>query len=68
MHDARHIWSQITCPVLLLRGAESDLLLAETARAMAAKAELVEFPGIGHWPPLMTPGQIEPVRGWLARP
>ena len=66
--DLTALWNAITCPVLLLRGAESDLLLAETARAMAAKAELVEFPGIGHWPPLMTPGQIEPVRGWLARP
>jgi pimeloyl-ACP methyl ester carboxylesterase len=66
--DLTQIWNAISCPVLLLRGAESDLLLAETAQAMTAKAELVEFPGIGHWPPLMMPAQIETVRGWLTRP
>jgi pimeloyl-ACP methyl ester carboxylesterase len=66
--DLTPIWNAIDCPVLLLRGAESDLLLAETAQAMSAKAELVEFPGIGHWPPLMMPAQIEAVRGWLTRP
>ncbi|HEY8015793.1 MAG TPA: alpha/beta hydrolase [Dongiaceae bacterium] len=65
--DLTQIWNAITCPVLLLRGAESDLLLAETAQMMTAKAELVEFPGIGHWPPLMMPAQIEAVRGWLTR-
>ncbi len=66
--DLGALWEAIACPVLLLRGAESDLLLPETARAMADKAELVEFPGVGHAPSLMVPDQIEAVRGWLARP
>lgn len=66
--DLSGLWKAIACPVLVLRGTESDLLLAETARAMSAKAEVIEFPGIGHWPPLMTPEQIEPVRAWLMRP
>ena len=66
--DLTGLWKSVACPVLVLRGAESDLLLAETARAMSAKAEVIEFPGIGHWPPLMTPEQIEPVRAWLMRP
>jgi pimeloyl-ACP methyl ester carboxylesterase len=65
--DLRPVWDAVRCPVLLLRGAESDLLLTETAQAMAAKAELLEFQGIGHWPPLMQPAQIEPVCGWLMR-
>lgn len=66
--DLTGLWNAIACPVLVLRGAQSDLLLPETAQAMSAKAEVTEFPGIGHWPPLMTPEQIEPVRGWLMRP
>jgi pimeloyl-ACP methyl ester carboxylesterase len=66
--DLTPLWNAVACPVLVLRGAQSDLLTAKTAQAMAAKAELIEFPGIGHWPPLMTPEQIEPVRGWLMRP
>jgi pimeloyl-ACP methyl ester carboxylesterase len=66
--DLTQVWNGVSCPVLLLRGAESDLLLAETAKMMTAKAELVEFPGIGHWPPLMMPAEIETVRGWLTRP
>ncbi|HEY2112553.1 MAG TPA: alpha/beta hydrolase [Dongiaceae bacterium] len=66
--DLTQIWNAIRCPVLLLRGAESDLLLSETAQMMTAKAELVEFPGIGHWPPLMMSAEIETVRGWLTRP
>jgi pimeloyl-ACP methyl ester carboxylesterase len=65
--DLAPVWEKVRCPVLLLRGAESDLLLPETARAMASKAELVEFPAIGHAPSLMVPDQIEIVRSWLAR-
>jgi len=65
--DLASVWEQVRCPVLLLRGAESDLLLAETAQAMATKAELVEFPAVGHAPSLMVPDQIEIVRSWLAR-
>jgi pimeloyl-ACP methyl ester carboxylesterase len=65
--DLAPVWERVRCPVLVLRGAESDLLLPETARAMASKAELVEVPGVGHAPSLMVPGQIEIVRSWLAR-
>jgi pimeloyl-ACP methyl ester carboxylesterase len=65
--DLASVWEKVRCPVLLLRGAESDLLLPETASAMAAKAELVEFPAIGHAPSLMLPDQIEIVGSWLAR-
>ena len=63
-------WDQIRAPTLLLRGTESDLLLAETARDMTTrgpKANLVEFAGIGHAPMLMEQSQIAVVREFLAK-
>ena len=64
------IWEQITCPVLVLRGAESDLLLPETVVRMAASGpgcEAVDIAGCGHAPSLMAADQIAIVRDWLAR-
>lgn len=61
-------YDRITCPTLLLRGAESDLLLKDTASAMARrgpKARLVEFAGIGHAPMLQSTDQIQIVRDFL---
>jgi pimeloyl-ACP methyl ester carboxylesterase len=66
--DLTAIWESVRLPVLLLRGAESDLLAAKTAELMSRKAQLVELPGIGHAPSLMVPDQIEVVRAWLERP
>lgn len=62
------VWDAVRCPVLILRGAESDVLLPETAEEMLAKkpqAKLVEFTGIGHVPALMAKDQIDIVREWL---
>lgn len=53
-------WDQIDIPVLCLRGADSDLLLRETADAMRSRgprAVVVEIPGCGHAPALNTPEQ-----------
>jgi pimeloyl-ACP methyl ester carboxylesterase len=61
-------WDAITCPTLVLRGAESDLLLPMTLKEMARRgprAATVEFPGCGHAPALMDAGQIETVTRWL---
>lgn len=61
-------WDQVRCPTLLLRGADSDLLPAETAQDMTRrgpKAKLVEFAGIGHAPMLMAQDQIRVVRDFL---
>jgi pimeloyl-ACP methyl ester carboxylesterase len=66
--DLWALWERVTQDVLVLRGGESDLLLAETAREMAARgprAEVVEIPGCGHAPMLMDPRQIAVVRDWL---
>lgn len=66
--DLWQYWDTIACPTLLLRGAQSDLLLKDTAVAMTRrgpKARLVEFDGIGHAPPLMADDQIKAVRDFL---
>jgi pimeloyl-ACP methyl ester carboxylesterase len=66
--DLWPIWDAIRCPTLLLRGAHSDLLSAATAQAMTErgpKARLVEFPGIGHAPTLLSSDQVAPVVAFL---
>jgi pimeloyl-ACP methyl ester carboxylesterase len=62
------VWDQIRCPVLVLRGAESDVLMKETAEKMKTrgpKVEVVEFEGVGHAPPLLAARHIDVVRNWL---
>lgn len=66
--DLWNLWDAVRCPVLVLRGADSDLLLAETAREMTRRgpgATLVEFAGVGHAPALMHDDQIAAVSDWL---
>lgn len=66
--DLWQFWDRVKCPAFVLRGAESDLLSAETTRQMAArgpKARLAEWPGIGHAPALMATDQIDLVEDWL---
>jgi pimeloyl-ACP methyl ester carboxylesterase len=58
----------ITCPTLLLRGADSDLLSRATAQAMAARGprpRVHEFEGVGHAPMLVQPDQRAVVRAFL---
>ena len=62
------IWQEITCPVLTLRGHDSDLFLSKTAEQMTITGpgcELVTFDGIGHAPMLMDNHQIEIVLNWM---
>jgi pimeloyl-ACP methyl ester carboxylesterase len=66
--DLWSIWEQARCPVLVLRGAESDLLLPETlARMQAGQRNVVaiEIPNVGHAPMLMDPAQQKAVRDFL---
>jgi pimeloyl-ACP methyl ester carboxylesterase len=73
--DLWPVWAKPRVPVLVLRGERSEVLTAETARAMTAggvdgqgpKAELVTFPAVGHAPALMGDDQIGPLADWLAR-
>jgi pimeloyl-ACP methyl ester carboxylesterase len=61
-------YDAVSCPTLLLRGAESDLLTRETAQAMTQrgpKAQLREFAGVGHAPMLVADEQVRAVREFL---
>ena len=69
--DLWPLWEKVTCPVLVLRGGQSDLLLRETAEAMTTRgprARLAEFAEAGHAPSLMTAHQIAVVKDWLLAP
>ncbi len=63
------LWEAIQCPVLVVRGARSDVLtddvIAEMQRRKPAMT-LVEIPEAGHFPHLMNAQQTEPIEGWLA--
>lgn len=62
-------WDRIDCPVLVLRGGDSDLLRPETVDAMRergpASVETITFRGVGHAPALMASDQIKAIRDWL---
>ncbi|MEO5685921.1 MAG: alpha/beta hydrolase [Burkholderiaceae bacterium] len=61
-------WDAVSCPTLVLRGAESDLLARTTADAMAQRgprAHVHEVAGVGHAPTLVHADQIDAVREFL---
>ena len=67
-HDRWPDYDSLTLPVLCLRGAESDLLEADTAAQMAVRgprAQVVTIAGCGHAPALNVPDQLELVAGFL---
>ena len=64
-------YDSLTCPTLVIRGADSDLLSHATAQAMTERgprARLVELPGVGHAPTLVAAQQVSLVREFLAEP
>lgn len=65
--DLSAIWKAVACPVLVLRGMQSDLLTAEAAQKMAEKKGvfLIDIPDVGHAPALMSEEQISYVRDFL---
>ncbi len=61
-------WDRITCPVLILRGAESDFLPPRLLERMCRRlphAEVIEFEGVGHVPTLNSGEQIDILQDWL---
>ena len=61
-------WAEITCPVMVIQGAESLLLTKDILEDMKARGpafDLTVFEGCGHVPSLMAPDQIKIVRTWL---
>ena len=64
-------YDSLRLPVLLLRGAQSDLLSIETAHAMTQrgpKSRLVQFEGVGHAPMLVQADQRQAVADFLLSP
>ncbi|APW39198.1 alpha/beta hydrolase [Rhodoferax koreense] len=62
------LYDHVGAQTLLLRGAQSDLLSASTAYAMAQRgprARLVEFDGVGHAPTLVADEQVAAVTAFL---
>ena len=61
-------WDQLKVPTLVLRGMQSDVLTIETAaqmQARGAKAKVVELPGVGHAPMIMSDQQMQIVRDFI---
>ena len=61
-------WDKIQCPILVLRGENSDILTAPILEEMLARnphAASLTFPNVGHAPALMDAEQIRLVKEWL---
>jgi pimeloyl-ACP methyl ester carboxylesterase len=61
-------YDAITCPTLLVRGADSDLLAPAVAQQMTQRgprAQLVEIAGVGHAPTFLHEDQIALARRFL---
>lgn len=64
-------WKAIRCPLMVVRGADSPLLRADSVARMAeVQPGLValEVPGCGHAPMLDRRDQVAPIADFLARP
>ncbi len=62
------LYDNVKARTLLTRGAQSDLLSAQTAQAMTGrgpKPRLVEFAGVGHAPTFVNNDQVEAVCAFL---
>ncbi|MDX1374285.1 MAG: alpha/beta hydrolase [Burkholderiales bacterium] len=66
--DLWTVWNAVRCPVLVLRGADSDVLLEGTVEEMRRRkpdTQVVQFPGVGHVPALYDKAQIDAVRSFV---
>jgi pimeloyl-ACP methyl ester carboxylesterase len=63
--DMWHFWDRIDTPMLVLRGADSDLLLPDTLARMSAKAATHTVSNTGHAPAMMDTPTIAVVRAFL---
>lgn len=67
--DPWSVAKRIAAPVLVVRGAESDVLSADVAARMAEvipDCRIVEVPGVGHAPMLTEPAAVEALEEFLA--
>jgi len=62
------MYDAIRCPTMVLRGAQSDILLHDTAVEMTGRgprAKLVEIPAVGHAPMFLEESQVRVVQDFL---
>lgn len=65
-----HIWEKIKCPVLIVHGEQSDILLPHIIARMQSNhpnVEVLEVPGTGHAPTLFDPAHHEIIYQWLKK-
>jgi pimeloyl-ACP methyl ester carboxylesterase len=71
-HQRLDLWvpfARITCPILVIRGATSDILSELTASQMRTThqgVKVVEVPGVGHAPSLVEPESLAALRDFLS--
>ncbi|MBL0726546.1 alpha/beta fold hydrolase [Piscinibacter sp. HJYY11] len=68
-YDQWAAWDTLTLPVLCLRGADSDLLLADALEEMARRgprASTVTIPSCGHAPALNVPEHLALIEAFFA--
>ncbi|MGV2906199.1 alpha/beta fold hydrolase [Achromobacter sp. AGC25] len=61
-------YDAVTCPMLIVRGALSDLLTPATVEEMLKRnprAQALEVPAVGHAPTLIADSQVDPVAAFL---
>ncbi len=68
--DLWQMWRKITCPVLVIHGSRSDLLLPniiEKMRSIHPDTTVLEIPDAGHAPALLDPAHLKTIYDWLAK-
>ena len=63
-------YARIAAPVLVVRGADSDVLARATTARMKVvqrRTSVVEVPGVGHAPSLLEPEALAAIKEFLAR-
>ncbi|MGQ3888594.1 alpha/beta fold hydrolase [Legionella sp. CNM-1927-20] len=66
--DLWHIWRQVSCPVLIIHGRHSDILLSEHITKMQEihpHTDLIEIENAGHAPALLELTEHEKIKNWL---
>ncbi len=68
--DLWPLYQTLKGPVLVLHGTESPVLTDAVADKLrqAPRTQVVDIPGVGHAPPLMSDSEIAPVRQFLLNP
>lgn len=64
------IWRKVSCPVLVIHGTHSDILLLETIQKMQQthpNVEVIEVPNAGHAPALLDPKHQDLIYQWLGK-